>query len=117
VRFRIAIPISGLLMIGLLTFVPPTHAQTSENPSMGQGQSSGDHSQWRAMRQEMIAACADKSAGTACSFSREGQTVSGICHQSRRGKLVCRTGRGGRGGGMQGGNMGGGMPSGNAPEQ
>lgn len=116
-RFQIAITMSGLLVAGLLMFVPAIHAQTYENPSSGEGQSSGDHSQWRAMRQEMIAACADKSAGTACSFSRAGQTVSGICQQSRRGQLVCRTGRGGRGGAMQGGSMGGGMPSGNAPEK
>jgi hypothetical protein len=47
---------------------------------------------------------------------RQGQTVSGTCHESRRRQLLCRTGTGGRGGGMHG-PTGGGMPSGNTPEQ
>ena len=38
-----------------------------------------------------MAACADKTAGTPCSFSREGQAVSGICRPMRRGRMVCLT--------------------------
>ena len=108
-KFRIGL-MSGLLLTALVMFVPATHAQTYGGPS------TGDRSQWQAMRQEMMAACANQSAGAPCSFSREGQTVSGACRQSRRGQLVCRTGQGRHGGGM-GGSMGGGMPPGNTPGQ
>jgi hypothetical protein len=87
-----------------------TYAQTFGSPL------EGGRSQWRAMRQEMMAACANQSAGTSCSYSREGQTVGGTCQWTRRGQLVCRTGEGGRGREMRG-PMGNGMPEGNAPEQ
>ena len=121
-KFRISICV--LFLTALATYAPATQAQTDGSPSSG-------HSQWQAMRQEMMAACADKSAGTACSFSREGQAVSGTCRATRRGQLACRAGKGGggrgmhgqMGGGMPGGGMpgggmpGGGMPPDNAPEQ
>ena len=111
-KFRISICV--LFLTALATYAPATQAQTDGSPSSG-------HSQWQAMRQEMMVACADKSAGTACSFSREGQAVGGTCRATRRGQLVCRAGKGGGGRGMHG-QMGGGMPGGgmppdNAPEQ
>ena len=102
--------IFGLLLTPLVMFAPATHAQTDGGPP------SGARSQWRAIRQERKAACVNKAAGTQCSFSREGQMVSGICRATRRGKLACHTGKGERGHGMHG-SMGGGMPYGNAPPQ
>jgi hypothetical protein len=113
VKFRISIYV--LFLTALATYVPATHAQTDGSPS------SGGRSQWQAMRQEMMAACADKSAGTACSFSREGQAVTGTCRPMRQGQLVCHAGKGGGGRGMHsqmgGGMPGGGMPPDSAPEE
>jgi hypothetical protein len=105
-KFRISI--FALFLMALASHAPATHAQTVGSPS------SGGRSQWRAVRQEMMAACADKSAGTACSFSREGQAVTGICRATRQGQLVCHAGKGGGGRGMHGGT-GGGMPGGGMP--
>ena len=110
-KFRISI--SVLFVAALVTCAPAMHAQTEGSPS------SGGRSQWRAMGQEMMAACADKTAGTPCSFSREGQAVNGTCRAMPRGQMVCRAGNGagsqGMHGHMGGGMPGGGMPSGNAP--
>jgi hypothetical protein len=108
VKFRISICV--LLLTAFATYAPATHAQTDGSPS------SGGRSQWQAMRQEMMAACADKSAGTACSFSREGQAVSGTCRAMRQGQLACHAGKGGGGREMHG-QMGGGMPPDSAPEE
>jgi hypothetical protein len=108
VKFRISICV--LLLTAFATYAPATHAQTDGSPS------SGGRSQWQAMRQEMMAACADKSAGTACSFSREGQAVSGTCRAMRQGQLACHAGKGGGGRGMHG-QMGGGMPPDGGPEE
>ena len=77
--------ISVLFLAAFVTCAPATHAQTEGSPP------SGGRSQWQAMRQEMMAACADKAAGTPCSFSREGQPVSGTCSAMRRGQMVCLT--------------------------
>jgi len=52
VKFRISI--SVLFVAALVTCAPAMHAQTEGSPS------SGGRSQWRAMGQEMMAACADK---------------------------------------------------------
>ena len=105
-KFRISIWL--LFLATLVTGVPATRGQTYGSSS------SGGRSQSQAMRQEKMAACADKSAGTACSFSREGQPVSGICRARRQGQLVCRAGKGGGSHGMHG-QMGGGMPGGGMP--
>jgi isoaspartyl peptidase/L-asparaginase-like protein (Ntn-hydrolase superfamily) len=95
VKFRI-IMISCLLLMALVVSQPTTRAQTA-------GSEAGDsRSQWRALRQEMMKACLDKSAETPCSFSRDSQTVNGTCQTTRRGKLVCRGGEGGRSGEMRG---------------
>jgi hypothetical protein len=102
--------IAALLLTALVLLAPATHAQTYGSPP------EGGHSQWRAMRQEMMAACTNQSAGTSCSFSREGQTVSGTYQATRQGQLVCRSGKGRRGQERRG-PMGEGMPGGNAPEQ
>ncbi len=77
--------------LALTTLVPSVSAQTNEPFSGGRGE-------WREMRQEMVQACANKSVGASCSFSWEGQTVTGTCRQTRRGQLVCRAARGRRGG-------------------
>ena len=82
-KFRISIYV--LFLTALATCAPAARAQTYGSPS------SGGRSQWQAMRQEMMGACADKTAGTTCSFSHEGQPVSGTCRAMRRGKLVCLT--------------------------
>ena len=104
------ISICGLFLVAFVMYAPVVHAQASGSPSGGGG------SQWRAMRQEMVAACANESAGAACSFSREGQTVNGTCRATRRGQLVCRTGKRREGRGMPG-PMGSGTPSSSAPQQ
>ena len=106
-KFRISIPV--LFLAALVTCASATHAQTEGSPS------SGGRSQWRAMGQEMMAACADKTAGNPCSFSRGGQAVNGTCRAMRRGQMVCRAGNG-AGSQVMHGHMGGGMPPGNAPE-
>lgn len=109
-QLRSKISTCGLLIIIFVLAGVAAFAQ--ENPS------ESGHAQWQAMRQVMIAACAGKSDGTPCSFSRDGQPVNGICHTSRRGQLLCRSGHhrqsqgnmGGSGGGMPGGAPEGGAP-------
>lgn len=109
---KLRISICMLMVAAVMTCAPSIlRAQTGEGPS------SGNRSQWRAMHQEMLAACVDKSAAAACSVSLQGRTVSGTCRANRRGRLVCRTGKGGRNRGMRD-SMGGGMssmPLNNAP--
>ena len=102
--------IAGLFVTALVMLAPAARSQTDGSSP------EGGRSQWRAMLRERITACAEKSDGTACSFSREGQTVSGTCRTTRRGQLVCRTGEGGRGREKHG-STGGGMPAANAPEE
>lgn len=103
-RVKSGFSICGLLLATLLMYAPAARAQTyGSSPS-------GGHSEWRAMRQQMIAACANKSAGAACSFTREGQTMTGVCRATRRDQLVCRSGKRGRRRRTDG-LMGGAMPS------
>jgi len=83
--FRAEAKLEARVAQPLFTNAPATQAQTDGSPS------SCGRSQWQETRQEMMAACANKSAGTACSSSREGQPVSGTCHATRRGHLVCLT--------------------------
>jgi hypothetical protein len=78
-------------LLAFAMFTPPAHAQTNQPMESGR-------SERRAMFQEMAQACANKSAGAPCSFSREGQTVNGTCRQNRRGQLVCRSAHGRHGG-------------------
>jgi hypothetical protein len=56
----------------------------------------GRRAGWRAMRQERIAVCANKSAGTPCSFERRGKKESGVCQTTRRGELICHSATGRR---------------------
>lgn len=103
--------IAALILTALVLLAAATHAQTYGSPP------EGGRSQWGAMRQERMVACANQSAGTSCSYSREGQTVSGTCEATRRGQLVCRSGEGGRGRAMRGPMGSDGMPGDNAREQ
>ncbi len=116
-KSRIGI-ISGLLLVALVMFVPPAHAQTEGTPPPAGTPPPGGRLRWRAMRKEMLAACVDKAAGAPCSFSRRGQPVSGTCRPTRRGKLICRKPRkGGHGQGLHGPTGSEPPPLGNAPAQ
>jgi hypothetical protein len=62
------------LFVLVLMYTPVAHAQASStSPDGGRVKISP-------LRQEMIVACANKSKGAPCSFSREGQTVKGTCN-------------------------------------
>jgi hypothetical protein len=76
---RLRIPIYGLLLTALVIGGLSAHAQYQE------------YGQWQRhqARQEMMAACSGKTPGTACSFLGQGRTISGTCHATRRGQLVC----------------------------
>lgn len=86
---------------------PPGGGNYGAPPEGGnpQGQAMREH-----MRQEMIAACQNQSAGDACSVSRGDRTVSGTCGENRQGQLLCRMRGMHRQGGGMGGPNGGGMP-------
>lgn len=113
------------LVLSFALLAPSTYAQNAPGGMMGGRQ------RWRAMRQEMIAACANKSAGMPCSFARAGNPVNGTCAANRRGRMICRSpkhrGHGGTGdamgramggpmGGGAGAPMGGPMPPSGAPQ-
>jgi len=47
-----------------------------------------------------VQACADKSAGDPCSFTRKGADVDGTCKAKRHGKLICKATSASGGGAM-----------------
>ena len=69
---RIIVILSSLAVFtALAAFVPPAHARSS-------------------MRHARIQACADKSAGDPCSYTKKGENVDGTCGTARHGKkLIC----------------------------
>lgn len=93
-------------VLSFASLAPSALAQNAPGGMMGARQ------RRRAMRQEMIAACASKSAGAPCSFARGGNPVSGTCKANRRGRMVCRSSTNGRHRGMRGPMGGGGAPMG-----
>ncbi|HEV3112599.1 MAG TPA: hypothetical protein VGY99_19095 [Candidatus Binataceae bacterium] len=101
---RIIVILSSMAVFtALAAFAPPAHASS---------------------RRARIQACADKSAGDPCSYTRKGANVDGTCGTARHGKLICTASSAGAGepsggamapsGGAAGGDTGGAMapPSG-----
>jgi hypothetical protein len=70
VKPTIAVFASFIVCAVLAASVPAAHARSST-------------------RQARLQACADKSAGDACTYTKKGQDVNGTCTTSHRGKLIC----------------------------
>ncbi len=58
-------------------------------PTIGIAQSRADeddHTTWKA---QAVAACKDKTDGTACEFEGHHGKVAGVCHAGKSGELLC----------------------------
>jgi len=91
---RIIVVLSSLaVFVAFTAFAPPAHARSSA-------------------KRARIQACAEKSAGDPCSYTRKGENVDGTCGTARHGKLICTASNAGAGE-PSGGAM---APSGGSPE-
>lgn len=61
---------SSAALMAFMALTPPAHARTST-------------------KHARLQACADKSAGDPCSYTRKGENVDGTCGSARHGKLIC----------------------------
>ena len=103
---HLKITISGAFaLLAVMTLALPAHAQANPQPS------TGVREQRRMIWRERLAACANRSAGAVCSFSRQTRTIDGVCEPNRRGRLLCHADR------RRGGRRMGGRWQGNAPGQ
>jgi len=83
VKRTIVVFTSLAVFMALAAFAPAAHARHSA-------------------KQERIQACADKSAGDPCSFTRKGEDVNGTCSSARHGKLICTASNAGTSGSSAG---------------
>ncbi len=70
--------VAAFMAFAAFAFVPAAHARNSAR----------------------VQACADKSAGDPCSFTRKGAEVDGTCKAKRHGKLICKATSASGGGAM-----------------
>jgi len=83
------VKVATLSLLSTLFLAAPTvYAQNAANPPSAAGKS-------MSMREEMIAACAGKTADAPCTFTRKGETVNGTCHQRKK-EMICRSSEGRR---------------------